>query len=216
LRNGCASNAVASNQDDSNQDTDMARKDDLTPENLPKQEQQQEQAREETPQPEFALTEEEAQRAMEFFRQQQNLFAGTLAGLVAAVTGAAIWAAVTVATEYQIGWMAVGIGFLVGVAVRQVGKGVDQVFGIVGAVMALLGCVLGNVFTVAYFIARQTGTPLTEVLTQIDADTLLELLASTFQVMDLLFYAMAVYFGYRYAFRELTMDDFDRALGRAM
>jgi hypothetical protein len=82
--------------------------------------------------------------------------------------------------------------------------------------MALLGCVLGNVFAVAYFIAGQTGTPMMEVLAQIDVDTLLELLASTFQVMDLLFYAMAVYFGYRYAFRELTMDDFNRALGRAM
>lgn len=193
---------------------------DLTPENLPRQkepqQQMQDELRQEEQAAEFALTEDEARRAMEFFREEQNLAMGTLYGLIAAFAGAAIWAGVTIATEYQIGWMAVGIGFLVGVAVRQVGKGVDQVFGIVGAVMALLGCVLGNVFTVAYFIARQTGTPLTEVLTQIDADTLLELLASTFQVMDLLFYAMAVYFGYRYAFRELTMDDFDRALGRAM
>jgi ABC-type lipoprotein release transport system permease subunit len=97
-----------------------------------------------------------------------------------------------------------------------VGKGVDQVFGITGAVMALIGCALGNVFTVAYFIAMQTGAPLAEVLTQLDVDLLLEMLISTFQVTDLLFYGMAVYFGYRYAFRELTMDDFNRALGRAM
>ena len=31
-----------------------------------------------------------------------------------------------------------------------------------------------------------------------------------------LFYGLAVYFGYRYAFRQLTADDFNRALGRAM
>ena len=55
-----------------------------------------------------------------------------------------------------------------------------------------------------------------DVLTQLEVDVVLELLASTFQVMDLLFYALALYFGYRYAFRELTMDDFNRALGRAM
>jgi hypothetical protein len=194
----------------------MARKDDLTPENLPQQEQPQEPVQEETQEAAFAMTEEEVRRAMEFFRQEQNLVAGGLAGLVAAVTGAAIWAGITVATDYQIGWMAVGIGFLVGIAVRTVGKGVDQVFGITGAVMALIGCALGNVFTVAYFIAMQTGAPLAEVLTQLDVDLLLEMLISTFQVTDLLFYGMAVYFGYRYAFRELTMDDFNRALGRAM
>jgi hypothetical protein len=194
----------------------MARKDDLTPENLPQQEQPQEPVQEETQEAAFAMTEEEVRRAMEFFRQEQNLVAGGLAGLVAAVTGAAIWAGITVATDYQIGWMAVGIGFLVGIAVRTVGKGVDQVFGITGAVMALIGCALGNVFTVAYFIAMQTGAPLAEVLTQLDVDLLLERLISTFQVTDLLFYGMAVYFGYRYAFRELTMDDFNRALGRAM
>ena len=62
----------------------------------------------------------------------------------------------------------------------------------------------------------QTGAPLADVLTQLDVDMLLELLSSTFQVMDLLFYGLALYFGYRYAFRELTMDDFNRALGRAM
>jgi hypothetical protein len=194
----------------------MARKDDLTPENLPQQEQPQEPVQEETQEAAFAMTEEEVRRAMEFFRQEQNLVAGGLAGLVAAVTGAAIWAGITVATDYQIGWMAVGIGFLVGIAVRTVGKGVDQVFGITGAVMALIGCALGNVFTVAYFIAMQTGAPLAEVLTQLDVDLLLEMLISTFQVTDLLFYGMAVYFGYRYAFRELTMDDFNRALGRAL
>lgn len=194
----------------------MARKDDLTPDNLPTQQQPPEPAHDEAPEPEFSMTEEEAQRAMEFFRDEQNLVAGSLAGLAAAVVGAAIWAGITVATEYQIGWMAVGVGFVVGIAVRTLGKGIDQVFGIIGAVMAFIGCALGNVFTIAYFIAMQTGAPLADVLTQLDVDMLLELLSSTFQVMDLLFYGLALYFGYRYSFRELTMDDFNRALGRAM
>jgi hypothetical protein len=91
----------------------MARKDDLTPENLPQQEQPQEPVQEETQEAAFAMTEEEVRRAMEFFRQEQNLVAGGLAGLVAAVTGAAIWAGITVATDYQIGWMAVGASWLV-------------------------------------------------------------------------------------------------------
>lgn len=194
----------------------MARSEDLTPENLPKQEETREPVREESQEAEFAITEDEARRAMELFRQEQNLAAGSLAGLIAAVTGAALWAAVSVATEYQIGWMAIGIGMLVGIAIRVVGKGIDQIFGVMGAVISLIGCALGNIFTVAYYISMQTGTPLIDVLTRADVEALVDLLMSTFQVTDLLFYGLAMYFGYRYAFRELTMEDFDRALGRAM
>jgi hypothetical protein len=193
---------------------------DLTPDNLPKQaepqQQMQDEVREEEQAAEFALTEEEAQRAMEFFRQEQNLAMGTIYGLFAALAGAAVWAGVTIATEYQIGWMAVGIGFLVGIAVRAGGKGIDQVFGVVGAVLSLIGCVLGNLFTVAWFVSQEFGVPASEVLSGLDPESAIELLSATFEVMDLLFYGLAVYFGYRYAFRQLTVEDFNRALGRAM
>ncbi len=193
---------------------------DLTPDNLPKQEepqqQMQDEVREEEQAAEFALTEDEALRAMEFFRQEQNLVMGTIYGLIAALVGAAVWACVTIATEYQIGWMAVGIGFLVGIAVRAGGKGIDQVFGVVGAVMSLVGCVLGNLFTVAWFVSQEFGVPVSEVLSGLDPESAIELMSATFQVMDLLFYGLAIYFGYRYAFRQLGVDDFNRALGRAM
>ena len=193
---------------------------DLTPDKLPKQDtpqqQMQDEVREEEQAAEFALTEDEAQRAMEFFRQEQNLVMGTIYGLVAAVVGAAVWAGVTIATEYQIGWMAVGIGFLVGIAVRAGGKGIDQAFGVVGAALSLVGCALGNLFTVAWFVSQEFGVPVGEVLSGLDLETAIELMSATFQVMDLLFYGLAIYFGYRYAFRQLSVDDFNRALGRAM
>ncbi len=193
---------------------------DLTPDNLPKQDapkqQMEDEVREEEQAAEFALTEEEAQRAMEFFRQEQNLVMGVIYGLFAAVAGAAAWAGVTIATEYQIGWMAVAIGFLVGIAVRAGGKGIDQVYGAVGAVLSLVGCALGNLFTVAWFVSQNSGVPVSEVLSSLDFDLAIEYLSATFQVMDLLFYGLAVYFGYRYAFRQLGVDDFNRALGRVM
>jgi hypothetical protein len=194
----------------------MARKDDLTPENLPRQDEPPKPDSDEAQQPEFSMTEEEARRAMEFLREEQNLIMGAVAGLIAAVSGAVIWAIITVTTDYQSGWMAVGIGFLVGIAVRTAGKGIDQVFGVIGATMSLLGCALGNIFTFAYVLSMQTGSPLAEVLNQLDIELIAEFMLTTFQVTDILFYGLAVYFGYRYAFRQLTMDDFNRALGRAM
>ena len=190
--------------------------DDLTPDSIPKPPEPQKQKAEDQAQPEFQISEQEAERALEVFRQEQNLVVGSMAGLTAAVAGAAVWAGVTVVTEYQIGWMAVGLGFLVGIAMRTMGRGIDQVFGVVGAAMALVGCVLGNVFTIAWYISAQTGSSLVSVLTQLDIALMIDLITETFQVMDILFYGLALYFGYKYAFRQLTIDDFNRALGRAM
>jgi hypothetical protein len=190
--------------------------DDLTPDSIPKPPEPQEQKAQDQAHPEFQISEQEAERALEVFRQEQNLVVGSMAGLVAAVTGAAVWAGVTVVTEYQIGWLAVGVGFLVGIAMRTMGKGIDQVFGVVGAMIALFGCVLGNVLTIAWYISAQTGSSLLSVLTELDMELTIELITETFQVMDILFYGLALYFGYKYSFRQMTPDDFNRALGKSM
>ncbi|NOR36791.1 MAG: hypothetical protein GQ577_08590, partial [Woeseiaceae bacterium] len=164
--------------------------DDLTPDSVPKPPEPQEQKAEDQVQPEFQISEQDAERALDVFRQEQNLVVGGMAGLIAAVAGAAVWAGVTVVTEYQIGWMAVGLGFLVGIAIRTMGRGIDQVFGVVGAVMALVGCVLGNVFTTAWYISAQTGSSLMSVLTQLDMELMIDLITESFQVMDILFYGL--------------------------
>lgn len=194
--------------------------DDLTPDNLPGKVQPRkdldDEIRDEEQAAEFAVTEEEAQRAMAFFRDEQNLVMGAAYGLIAAVAGAAAWAGITVASGYQIGWMAVAIGFLVGIAVRLGGKGVDPAFGFVGALLSLVGCVLGNLFTVAWYYAQDAGMSVLGVLAILDFEMAYGLMRALFNPMDLLFYGLALYFGYRNAFRELSRDDFSRALGRAM
>ncbi len=70
----------------------------------------------------------------EGLRAQQKLFQAVVGGGAAALLGAGVWAAITVATDYQIGWMAVALGLLVGLTVRSLGKGIDNIFGIVGSV----------------------------------------------------------------------------------
>jgi hypothetical protein len=42
------------------------------------------------------------------------------------------------------------------------------------------------------------------------------MLSATFAPIDLLFYALAGYFGYKYAFRQITEQDLNRALGKAI
>ena len=48
------------------------------------------------------------QRYLQEIRDNQNLLIGFMGGIGAATIGAVIWAIITAAKNYQIGWMAVG------------------------------------------------------------------------------------------------------------
>jgi hypothetical protein len=140
-------------------------------------------------------------------RDEQNLPAGAAAGLVAALVGAVVWAVVTYATHYQIGWLAVGVGFLVGYAVRLAGKGIDKIFGLAGAGLAFLGCALGNLLAVCALIAKQENISLMAILSNLDLVAAGRILLETFQFIDLLFYGIAIYEGYKISFRQITEQD---------
>ena len=152
----------------------------------------------------LSVTERVASRRAELLALQ-NLPRGLAAGAAAGLTGAIIWAAITALTGYQIGFMAVGIGLLVGYAVRYLGNGITPVFGVVGAACALLACIVGNLFYICYVASNIESIPLTRavelVLTHPAAA--LELLGETFHPMDVLFYGIAVYEGYRFSFRKV-------------
>ena len=128
-----------------------------------------------------------------------NLPGALLAGLLAALAGAAAWALVTDITKYQIGWMAVGVGFLVGFAVRKFGRGTTPVFGAIGAVFALLGCLAGNLFAVVGMVAIENSVGFFEVLSKIPLSAMPEIMIESFSPMDVLFYGIAVFEGYKVA-----------------
>ena len=132
----------------------------------------------------------------------ENFPLGLAAGLGAALLGGAVWAAVTVTTNFKIGWIAVGIGFLVGHAVRTAGRGHSQRFAIAGAALALLGCVLGNYFTVLGTVAGRQHLDFLGLLARIPPGVALKVMVSAFEPMDLLFYGIAVYEGYKFARRK--------------
>ena len=143
-------------------------------------------------------------------KDNQNLSLGILGGLGAAAIGATIWAMITTLTNYQIGWMAVGVGLLVGIGVRSLGKGIDTSFGVIGAVLSLLGCLAGNLLTICILISRQENIELFNLLSRLNPSTTFQLMKATFNPMDLLFYGIAVYEGYRFSFRRLSEDELSR------
>ena len=117
-----------------------------------------------------------------------------------ALIGAALWAVITVTTGYRIGFMAIGVGFLVGLTVGRLGKGTTPAYGILGAALSLAGCVVGNVLAFTGLIAQSEGLPYFATLSQLDVMAISTLLTETFSPIDLLFYAIAVYEGFKLSF----------------
>jgi vacuolar-type H+-ATPase subunit I/STV1 len=140
-------------------------------------------------------------------RLEQNLPLGFAGGTAAAIVGAIVWAIITVATGYQIGWIAMGVGFIVGYSVRYLGKGMDPIFGIMGGALALFGCLLGNFFSLIGITANQEGMPYLDLLSNIDYSLIPEIMIDTFSPMDLLFYGIAAYEGYKFSFRQITEQE---------
>jgi len=127
-----------------------------------------------------------------------SLIMGLVGGGIAMLVSAAVWGAVTYFTEYQIGWMAIGVGFLVGIAVKFFGKGKTPIYGIISAGFALLGCVLGNLLFYSGFIAKEEGAAFLEVFFffLITPAATIEIFSIAFEFMDILFYGLAAWVGY--------------------
>lgn len=154
-----------------------------------------------------SINEEKLEALLRHKTSQQNLPFAIAAGILSASIGAVIWAAVTVTTQYQIGWMAIGVGFLVGYAVRKFGKGMSQIYGVIGAGFALLGCLVGNFLSIIGFVANEEQLGYAETLGALNYAAIPELMMATFSPMDLLFYAIAIYQGYKLSFAGITEDE---------
>lgn len=137
-------------------------------------------------------------------RSEQNYPLGIMLGIAAGILSAMLWGAITVATEFQIGFMALAVGAAVGLSIRLAGKGVDPIFGISGAIIAVLSCLLGNFFSIIGFIAKQEHLGFLETMLLFDYSLLPAIMKETFSVMDILFYGLAGAEGYKFAFRTFT------------
>ncbi len=157
--------------------------------------------------PEVELDPVKVQEFRAQLERQQNLPAGVVAGLAAAIVGAVIWAVITVVTKFQVGYMAIGVGFLVGFAVQTFGRGITNAFAVAGCLLALVGCLLGNLFSVCGFISIQKSVPLADILARLNPELAVRILTATFDPMDLLFYGIALYAGYNYSVRRIAPEE---------
>ena len=77
----------------------------------------------------------------------------------------------------------------------------SQIFGIAGAALALLGCILGDYLSYIGGIAEGSGLGYFETLTLVHVGGVLEMLFEDLFSMTALFYGIALFQGYKLSFR---------------
>lgn len=153
------------------------------------------------------VAENSAQQQIQALRQQQRLLPGLLAGLIALVIGVLIWAGATIFTGRSMGWMVIGVGLMVGFAIQFSGRSEEPIFGWMGAALVLLGCGVGNVFAVCGLASQAENIPLLSLCASMTPALAFKLSQQTFKGIDLFFYVLAIYAGYRFSLRRQRTKD---------
>lgn len=73
--------------------------------------------------------------------------------------------------------------------------------------LSLAGCLAGNLFSVCAMVSRHEDVPFFDILVRLNPEIVVDIFKTTFSPMDLLFYAIAIYEGYRFSFRKMTEDE---------
>ena len=130
-----------------------------------------------------------------------SMVRGVAGGIGAAIIGGVIWWVIVVVTDYEIGFMAVGLGFLTGFGVLLVSGGKRGVpLQAVAVVSGVLGIVLGKYFLYVYFLRQvveeQFGRAAASTVTLLSGDVL-DAFVTDFTVVfsgwDILWVALAIY-----------------------
>jgi hypothetical protein len=137
--------------------------------------------------------------------------AALVGGVGAALAAALVWALIAMVTGYHAGWMVIGVGLLVGGAVRTMARGGDKSFGYLGAAVSVVGCLLGSLLSACAFIAGQKSLAPLDALTYIYSNPAIipGAMIATFQFLDLPFWAAGIYAAYRLSFRRIPPAETD-------
>jgi hypothetical protein len=81
-----------------------------------------------------------------------------IAGAVAALVGGGLWALVVIGVNYEVGWIAWGVGALVGLVMSRATPARGQTIALLGAVIAGIGLLSGKALIAAYTVSARSVT----------------------------------------------------------
>jgi len=136
-------------------------------------------------------------------QRYQNFFYAFLGGLLVAAIAALGWAFATAITGFQAVYMAVGVGLLVGIAVRYFGAGINRIFGVLAALLALAGSLAGYYLSQTNLLEEAQLSSILRVPEYLQPDLVIGSIRDTFVPLDLLFYGLAALLAYLLAIRRV-------------
>lgn len=129
-----------------------------------------------------------------------SLLPAIAAGLVAAVVGGVIWGLIVKLSDYEVGFVAWGIGFIAGTAVVLASRGArGPRLQVVAVVSALLGVLLGKYLSYA-FVVQEEAKSFGESIGLFSGDMVSffrDDLDVVFGLFDLLWVGLAVFTAWR-------------------
>ncbi|MDQ0585623.1 hypothetical protein [Streptomyces rishiriensis] len=120
-----------------------------------------------------------------------NVALGLVVAVVVALVTAGVYGGIVGATEYEIGYAAVGVGFLIGFAAGKVG-GTNPALPVVSALLSLGAVYLGQLIGIAVIGADELGVSATSLFTE-HFDLLTEGWSETADAMTFLFLGIGAF-----------------------
>jgi dipeptide/tripeptide permease len=138
---------------------------------------------------------------------EQNFAAALIGGAVATLLAAAAYG-ITVATwAFSYGFAAAGIGIVIGLSMRYLGRGISTKFTVVATVYTITGCVLGNLFRVIVELAVASATSPVDVIRNNSLSVFAERSVACFSLVDLVYWFVAVFCAVFLARKSLSRSE---------
>ncbi|MFF4348020.1 hypothetical protein [Streptomyces sp. NPDC001530] len=122
---------------------------------------------------------------------RDNLGLGLAAAIGAALVSAGVYGAIIGLTKHEIGWAAVGVGFLIGLAAGRFG-GRNQILPIVSVILSVGSVYLGQLIGEAMIGAKEVGVGFSEVFFD-HFDVVQEAWKAEADPLTFVFFAIAAY-----------------------
>ncbi|MFD3700023.1 hypothetical protein ACFWUZ_28530 [Streptomyces sp. NPDC058646] len=121
-----------------------------------------------------------------------NIGFGIVAAVVAALVSAGVYGWIMKAADREIGYIAAGVGLLVGLAAGKIG-GRNAVLPVVAAVLSLGAVYLGQMFFIVLALAEYGSVGVGEVLDSVGVSGLNEIWKEGTDAMSFLFFALGAF-----------------------
>ena len=139
---------------------------------------------------------------------EQSFRDALVASLIVIVLFGILWAMLSTLLNRIFPWMTLVLGIAIGLVIRRAGRGLDWRFPVLGAGMALVGSLAGNVIVAAAFTARALETSTLAVLRAVTSMTWPVFFEEAMTPADLAYAVIAAGLAAFYANRRLTRAEY--------